>query len=217
MERTMKVTGKGKISVMPDTIRLLITQRGTKREYDEAVKESARQKGELNEALVSAGLNKSELKTLSFDIDTDFDRYQEKGAWKKTFKGYKFTHRMKVEFPLNNEILGRVLGAISKCPGHPEFSILFTVDDPEPKKNELLGKAIEDSKNKAEVMAKASGVNLGKIMNIDYSWGEVELVSGFGNAMTAFCDSKASASMDIDVEPDDIDMTDTVTIVWELI
>lgn len=217
MERTMKVTGKGKISVKPDTIRLLITQRGTKREYDEAVLESARQKGELNEALESKGLKKSDLKTLSFDIDTDYESYQEKGTWKRMFKGYKFTHRMKVEFPMNNEILGRVLSAISKCLGHPEFSILFTVDDPEPKKNELLGKAIEDSKNKAEVIARASGVSLGKIVNIDYSWGEVEFVSRFETALPTSCESRASAAMDIDVEPDDIDMTDTVTIVWELI
>lgn len=41
MERTIRVTGKGKISVKPDTIRLIMTVEGANKVYDKAVKESA--------------------------------------------------------------------------------------------------------------------------------------------------------------------------------
>lgn len=41
MERTIRVTGKGKVSVKPDTIRLIMTVEGTNKDYDKAVKESA--------------------------------------------------------------------------------------------------------------------------------------------------------------------------------
>lgn len=217
MERTMKVTGKGKIAAKPDTIRLVITETGMKKEYAETIKESARMKQELNEVLESVGLKKSDLKTLSFDIDTAYESYQEKGAWKRKMVGYTFTHRMKVEFPLNNEFLGKVLGAVADCVGKPEFSILFTVADPEPVKNELLAKAIEDSRNKAKIMAAAAGVSLGQIVNVDYSWGEVEMVSRFMDFGAEPLDARACSAVDIDVEPDDIDMTDTVTVIWEII
>ena len=44
MERTIKVTGKGKISVKPDTIRLTITQTALHPVYEEAIKDSADKK-----------------------------------------------------------------------------------------------------------------------------------------------------------------------------
>ena len=53
MERTIKVTGKGKISVTPDTIRILITQTNVDRLYEDAIKESADRKNELNAATIA--------------------------------------------------------------------------------------------------------------------------------------------------------------------
>ena len=48
MTRTIKVTGKGKISVKPDMIRLTITQTALEPEYEKAIKESADKKEYLN-------------------------------------------------------------------------------------------------------------------------------------------------------------------------
>ena len=52
-----------------------------------------------------------------------------------------------------------------------EFSIEYTVSNPEAAKNKLLGEAVKDSMSKAGVLAAAAGVTLGDIVNIDYSWG----------------------------------------------
>ena len=41
MERTIRVTGKGNISVKPDTIRLRISLEDIFREYDDALRNSA--------------------------------------------------------------------------------------------------------------------------------------------------------------------------------
>lgn len=41
MERTIRVTGKGNLSVKPDTVRLIMTMEGMKEEYDTALAESA--------------------------------------------------------------------------------------------------------------------------------------------------------------------------------
>ncbi|MCR5427754.1 MAG: SIMPL domain-containing protein, partial [Lachnospiraceae bacterium] len=138
---------------------------------------------------------------------------------KQRLAGYRYTHRMKLEFPSDNERLGKVLTLLASCPGEPEFTIQYTLADPEAAKTELLKKAVEDSKAKAEVLSTAADVKLGEIVNIDYSWGESEIVSPPMRAM-ALRECKASGAMDngiaIDIEADDIDVTDTVTVVWSL-
>ena len=220
MERTIRVTGKGKISVKPDTIRLLITQQSVEPTYEGAVRESAVRKNELTEAFGTLGFRKEDLKTLYFNINTEYESYQERDkSWRKRLVGYEYTHRMKIEFPADNEMLGRVLLKISRCPGEPEFSIEYTIADQEAAKNELLGKAVTDAKAKAEVLTKAAGVTLQDIQLIDYSWGEVEFVSRPINKMMmdADCCLPDEDGIDIDIEADDIDITDTVTVVWGIV
>lgn len=82
-------------------------------------------------------------------------------------------------------------------------------------KNSLLEKAVEDSKNKAEILSKAAGVSLGKIKNINYSWGELEIYS---RPIQDFelMKSDTVESYDMDIEADDIDLEDSVTIEWEI-
>lgn len=222
MGRTIKVTGKGKVSVKPDTIRLIITQTNVVKDYEATIKESADMKASLNESLVKIGFEKDDLKTLMFNIDTETESYQANDkSWKQRMLGYRYTHRMKLEFPSDSNMLGKILATVANSVGKPEFSISYTVKDPEAAKNELLRKAVEDSKAKAEVLTKAAGVSLGNIMSIDYSWGEIEFetrpindlkLRSFAAPMVEFCDS-----IDIDIEADDIDVTDTVTVVWDII
>ena len=219
MERTIRVTGKGKISVKPDTVRLRITQQSVEPTHEEAIRKSADRKDKLTAVLMKLGFKKSDLKTLSFNIDTEYESYQAKDkSWKRRLEGYKFTHRMKLEFPADNDLLGRVLAGLGRCPGAPEFSIEYTVADTEAAKNELLGKAIEDAKAKAAVLAQAAGVSLQDIRLIDYSWGELDIVSRPVNDLALrACAPNASIEVDgiaMDIEADDIDITDTVTVVW---
>ena len=220
MERTIRVTGKGKLSVKPDTIRLRINMEGIYPEYDETLQKSSEVVELLKDFVEKQGYERKELKTLYFNIDTEYESYQAKDkSWKRRFQGYKYVHRMKIEFPADNQRLGGMLYALAHCPVSPEFSIEYTVADPEASKNELLGKAVKDSMKKASVLAEASDVKLGEIINIDYSWGEIDFVSKPLHEMSLRCcepDESYSASYDMDIEPDDIDITDTVTVVWAL-
>ena len=220
MERTIRVTGKGNISVKPDIIRLRLSMEGIYPEYDETLQKSSEIVELLKDLVEKQGYERKELKTLYFNIDTEYESYQAKDkSWKRRFQGYKYVHRMKIEFPADNQRLGKLLYALAHCPVSPEFSIEYTVSAPEASKNELLGKAVKDSLKKASVLAEASDVKLGKIINIDYSWGEIDFVSKPLQEMSLRCcelDESYSASYDMDIEPDDIDITDTVTVVLAL-
>ena len=68
-------------------------------------------------------------------------------------------------------------------------------------------------------IANSVNIPLNDIANIDYSWGEVEFVSRPLEDLSLRCckaDACESNSYLMDIEPDDIDMTDTVTVVWNI-
>ncbi len=219
--RTIRITGKGKIKVKPDMTRITMTLEGIYSEYSEALRHSSQDTDCIKEVLAVFGFERSDLKTLSFNVDTEYESYKEMNAFKQRLVGYKFRHQMKVEFESDNDRLGRVLYALAHCQVNPEFRISYTVKDQEAAKNELLGKAVADAKEKALVLTQAAGVGLKEIQSIDYSWGEINFeVHPMGRAMLAEeADSlmaPLSASYDLDIEPDDIEVSDTVTVVWEI-
>ncbi len=212
------MTGKGQIKVHPDMTRIVITLEGQYMDYGKTLKKSSEDTEQMKDLLVPFGLERSDLKTLSFGVDTEYESYKVKDEYKRRFAGYKFTHVMKLEFESDNQRLGKILYALANCPLNPEFRLSYTVKDPEAVKNELLGKAVQDAVAKAGVLSGAAGLKLGDIQNIDYSWGEIDFEyrpMSKGLLMEP-CMSEGSAGYDMDIEPDDIDVQDTVTVVWEI-
>lgn len=136
------------------------------------------------------------------------------------YKEINHNHHMKIEFAADNKRLGQVLYALAHSSLRPEFSIEYTVADVEKCKNELLHKAIEDSIQKAQVLTTAANVKLGEIQAIDYSWGEIDFVTKPLNEMRLMecteCEMSAPGAYDIDIEADDINVTDTATVIWEI-
>lgn len=220
MERTIRVTGKGVIKVKPDRIRILITLQDRYADYEEAAGKSTESKALLNKVLEEQGFNHKDLKTINFNIQPVYEDYQtDDKAWRNRLVGFEYTHRMKIEFPADNERIGKVLSALARCPGQPEFRIEYTLSDPEAAKNELLAKAVADSTAKAKVLAEAAHVTLGEIQNIDYSWGEIEFTSRpvmMGAKMAVMERANMDTGYDMDIEADDIEQEDTVTVVWKI-
>lgn len=219
MEKTIKITGKGKVSVKPDIIRLNMTMEESYKQYEMTLSQSSRTTEILKDLFVSLGFKKDDLKTIGFDIDTKYESYKAiDKSWKKRLVGYTYTHRMKIEFDADNKKLGQVLYAIAHSVISPEISIEYTVSNPEQHKDELLKNAIKDSRHKAEILAYAANVELDEIITIDYSWSEINFASEPIQSFAFAAAEKAtgSAGYDIDIEVDDIDVTDTVTVVWKI-
>ena len=215
--KTIKVTGTGQIRRRPDRARITLTLEGVSPEYGEAIRRSAEATEQLKDLIEARGIARSELKTLDFNIDTEYEGYEENGIYKQRFAGYRFRHLTKVEFDADSDLLGRLLSAFARCPAKPEFRISFTVKDPEAAKTALLGNTVADAKAKAEALAKAAGVRLGAIRRIDYSRAGIDLeVRPVNRLMMAKDCSEATGSLALDVEPDDVTASDTVTILWEI-
>ena len=217
--RTIRVTGKGQIKVRPDMTRITMSLEGLYKDYNETLRLSSQDTETLKDILSGFGFERSDLKTLNFSVDTEYESYKDRdGTYKQRFSGYRYRHMLKVEFDSDNERLGKILYALANGKVRPEFRISYTVKDPEATKNMLLGKAVKDAREKASFLSEAAGIGLKDIQSIDYSWGEIdfEYRPMDGGILAERCMAEPTAAYSMDIEPDDIEVSDTVTVLWEI-
>lgn len=65
------------------------------------------------------------------------------------------------------------------------------------------------------MLCRAAGVARGDLLSIDYSWGEMRLYSKTRYELED-CEEEACESRGINVQPEDINISDTATFVWEI-
>jgi uncharacterized protein YggE len=121
---------------------------------------------------------------------------------------------LKISFDSENERLGEVLTALADSAVSPMLQLSYAVKDPESVKKTLLTEAVADAREKALLLAEASGTNLKELQSVDYSSGEVR----FDVCPTHMLDAAMSAKgrIEMNLEPDEITITDDVTCVWEM-
>lgn len=213
--RTVCVTGKGMIRIKPDTVQITMTFEGMEPDYAETLRRSAADTETLRNAIEAIGFSREDLKTRNFNVQTEYEDYQEDGVYRQRLIGYRFRHEVMIEFSRDDDRLGAVFSAISDAALAPELRISYTVKDREAAKNELIGMAVADAKAKAETLTAAAGVKLLDVLQINYAIGENELavhpVLYAGTARKMCADSAA-----LKIEPEEITAEDAVTVVWAI-
>ena len=218
MPRTITVKGMGNVKTAPDYVVVSMNLETQAMEYEETMERAAQQIDYLNTSLEAVGFEKKSVKTTNFNVRTAYESVKDKnGNYKSVFNGYVCSHRLKVEFDFDTKRLAQTLSAISQSLAKPELSIAFTVKDPSAVNKELLKSATINAREKAEVLCEASDVELGDLLTIDYNWGELNIVSRTDYMLEERVMSMPMKAMaDMDIEPDDIDVSDTATFVWEI-
>ena len=217
--RTITVKGTGNVSARPDYIVLSLNIEALSETYDRAMTDASERIKRLQDAAVLVGYEKSDLKTTSFNVQTRYENGKDRqGNYKREFAGYACSYRLKLSFDFDTKQLAKVISAIAECGAQPEISIAFTVKNPERVSEELLISATENAKTKAEILCNASGSTLGQLINIDYNWGELNVLSRTSYdvedcVQPLMAMSKCAAP---EIEPDDIDVSDTVAFTWEI-
>jgi len=214
----LTVKGIGKVSVPPDQIVITMNIEVCETEYEAAMIRGAEVVDKLKAAVESVGHKSKALKTTSFNVSAKYESYKEGEEWKKRFIGYACYHFFKLEFDLDMTVLGKTLDAVSKCEADPEIDIKFTIKNPNAVSEQLLENAVENARQKAVILARAADVNLGAIKTIDYNWGELHVFSqtSYRRQKAVYSSFASMASYD-DIEPEDIRVSDNVTIVWEIV
>lgn len=219
MNRMITVKGVGSTSVKPDYITLSMTIESLRKDYNEAMEDAAQRIVKLQNVIVFLGYKKEDLKTICFKVDTRYENVRDRqGDYRRVFSGYAVIYRLKLSFDMDSKQLAKVLDAISKSWVKPELSIAFTVKEPAKVSEAVLVSATQNAKAKAEILCEASGQELGQLLSIDYNWGEINVLSRtsyeMDDGILALEAGMAFAAPEI--EPDDIDVSDTVTFIWEI-
>ncbi len=219
MERTITVKGIGTVSVRPDLMVVSMRLNSKDMDYEKSISLATNHVEELRSALINVGFKKEDLKTLDFNVDIAEKRVENKeGDYEYVFDGYECRHRLKLEFDLDTKVLGKVLSAIATCSATPNVSIKFSVKDSNAVSAEILKRATQNAKQKAEILCESASVKLGSLVTIDYNWGEINVTS-----RTRYLDSNQHCCAptmrfaEMDIEPEDIDAEDSATFVWEII
>lgn len=218
MERNREITvkGVGSIKASVDLVVVKMTFENLDKDYRTGYESFCQKLSCLQEKIVSAGFKKNDVKTSRISITTEHERLEQGDSWKYVFQGYKFETRMSLSFDFDSQMLVTVLGAIADSGTQPRIDIEFTVKDKEAVKNALLESAAKAAKTKAEILCSAMGVKLGKLMTILYNWSELEIYSRTEYMHEQYLNSEKMMCCVPDFTPDDIDLEDDATFVWEI-
>ena len=213
MDRTITVKGSAKLSLRPDYVVIAMTLTAEDKSYDEAMAQGDTRLEALRDALAAVGYDRKDLKTTNFNVSTEYDFQNDQyGNGRRVFRGYACTHELKLTLDFDAAHLGETLSAITGCEAAPELNVRFTVKDPDAVSDELLRQASDNALRRAKVLAAASGVSLGQLVRVYYSWGDRDFVSP-----TAFAAGGMLRKTSMDFTPEDIDLNDQATFVWEIV
>lgn len=212
----MKVNGTGQMRVSPDLALVNMTVRAKDMDFNKAVKKLNEKSTDLNKKLLNAGFSKEEIKTSQLNV-------QENGHWRDgnyIDSGYVASQYIELKFKRDQKRMARLMEAFSKEKGAEAlFHFGFTLSDEAKQKanEELIKKAVQDARSKATVIAGASGVQLGNIRNIIYGQPEYRPVPMYKTEEMAMSARGASDQSMPDIEIQEIEMQDTITIFWEML
>lgn len=214
MEKLITVKGKGNISWPPDWIRITLELSAKDMDYQQTVSLAAKQLEDLRNSLKQEQFEKKDIKTTRFNVDTSFSSHKDRdGNYERIFDGYVLSQSLGIGFEIDSARLGRILSILAGCEAKPEFSIRYEIKDDRQQKNEILRDAVKNALEKATVIAEAASVTVGEVMQMDYDWSDVH----FHREELMMSDSMSEAPiMPLDMQPDDIEASDTVRVVLRL-
>ena len=150
------VEGKGKVEYRPDIIKIRLIFEYNEKTYDKALETGTDSfENFVQKVLPKLNLKKENLKTNKFSIEHQID--EDYKTNKKIDNGYDFYQEANFEIDYSNENINIFMSEIVKLDKIPQYNITFDIKNREDASKEALKEAFEESKNKANLIAIASG------------------------------------------------------------
>ncbi len=165
--REITVSAEGKVSIVPDIVLLNfgVTTDGV--DVPTIVGQNAsKMNAIINMLKVTENIDAKDITTTQYSLEPRYEYAQKTGV--RTFKGYTMSQQVAVkvrDFTKIGDVLNQATALGSNLVGNLQFAI----DDTEKATQQARDKAIENAKAKAQSMADAAGMKLGKIVNIQDS------------------------------------------------
>lgn len=213
-ERTITVKGVGSLNLKADFIKIAIYLDEKSKDYQEGYANFTKHINELQNSIIKAGFNKSDLRTSSIDIKADYDTVKKNGSYVRVLLGYQYFTKMIISFDIDSEKFNNILSKVYESGINAELKIEYTIKDKETAKNELLSRASKDAKIKAKALCEGMDVKLGKLISIVYNLKDDDFTSTYKKYGLA---KSVTIETDVDITPNDIYVEDGACFIWEII
>lgn len=159
-------TGNGKATAVPNTALLSLGVTKTATTVTDAQNQTNTVVNALISDLKNLGVEGKDIKTTNYSVYPDYDYAQ----GRQTIRGYTVTQNMEVKVkPI--EKANSAIDLATKNGANMVGGITFILDDETKKKleNEARKEAVTNAKEKAQSLANAAGIKLGRIVDVQES------------------------------------------------
>lgn len=202
----ISVTGLGQVEAPPDmaTITLGVTQQAE--QAADAMAATSRAVGGILERLDAMGLEPRDLQTRRLSLSPVWSNRSGSSGAPPAITGFVASNTVLVRVRAL-ERLGGILDAVI-AEGANDFNGLeFSLQDPEPIRDQARARAVEDGIRKARLLAQAAGVTLGPVLSISEQDG--------GRPAPMMMEMSARAA-DVPVAAGEVSMRATVSMVFAI-
>jgi uncharacterized protein YggE len=159
---SFSVTGSGTVYAKADIANIEIgIKTGIKKTAAEATVESTNKMNQIITQLKDLGIKEDDIQTSNYALNPVYNWTEQKG---QELTGYEVSQTVTIKIRDLSKI-GDVISKTTEQGANQIGNISFTIDDEYTLKNQARGLAIEKAKEKAQLIAKQSGIKLGKIKN----------------------------------------------------
>jgi len=161
--KEISVNGVGVVMVKPDIAVLNIGVETTNKDSKAAQDENTKLSNQLLDTLKKLNIKEEDIKTTGYSMYRE--RYYNTPDGKSTEGDYRVSHNLSVTIRKIDEV-GSVLDTVTKNGANQVNGINFTVADSSKSYNQALKNAIDNAGGKAEAIAGALGVKIGKPVKV---------------------------------------------------
>ena len=206
-DRRIYVSGVGSASAKPDLALATLGVRTFATSVKEAVAENNAATAAVLQALEAAGIEPQHIETSSYTLSPQRDHRRDKPD---TVTGYSASNTVTVTIA-ELERVGATLQAAIDAGANNVANLRFTLDDPDPVKEQARARAVADARKRAGTLAAAAGVELGDVVSIREASGHIPVFKD----QRMMSRSVAEASVPIRVD-EELELSIQVEMVFEI-
>ena len=203
----LRVLGTGTVRATPDIAQARIGVQTFSESLEEAMSQNNTRSAAVIAALKADGVAERDIQTRNLNVSPQRDFRKEDGVGQ--IVGYWVNNTVAVTLRDLTQV-GRILQDAIDAGANNVNSLIFTLSDPDSLRSEARRKAVQDARRRAEGLAEAAGVELGKPIRID------ETSSGGGPIYVRSTFDEAAGGSSVPVEPGEVEVTVQVEVIYEI-
>lgn len=202
----ISVTGEGQVEAAPDLATIMLGVTTEAKGAAEALAANSAAMAAVVENLKAAGIAPRDIQTTGLALNPVWESYRSDG--RQRIDRFQATNGVTVRVR-TIERTGAVLDAAVKDGANTLNGLSFGVAEPRPLMDEARARAVADARRRAELLATAAGVRLGRVLTI--------AEAGGGGAPVPMFRAEAAMSEAPPVEGGELAIRAMVTVTWELL